>query len=148
MLVDNFLNYLRYERNYSDYTIESYKKDISQFETFVSEQSVCLNFPVDVDADLVRNWIVQLMDNGYSPVSVNRKLSSLKSFFKYLMKQKVISVNPMRLVVGPKTKKPLPYFVKDRDMEMLLDEDQPVSDEDFESVRNHLIVEMLYDTLD
>lgn len=112
----------------------------------MSEQSVCLNFPVGVDADLVRNWIVQLMDNGYSPVSVNRKLSSLKSFFKYLMKQKVISVNPMRMVVGPKTKKPLPYFVKDRDMEMLLDEDQPVSDEDFESVRNHLIVEMLYDT--
>ena len=146
MLVDNFLNYLRYERNYSDYTIESYKKDISQFEAFVSEQSVCLNFPVGVDADLVRNWIVQLMDNGYSPVSVNRKLSSLKSFFKYLMKQKVISVNPMRLVVGPKTKKPLPYFVKERDMELLLKEDPAVSDEDFESVRNQLIVEMLYDT--
>jgi len=105
-----------------------------------------LNFPVDVDADLVRNWVVQLMDNGYSPVSVNRKLSSLKSFFKYLMKQKVISVNPMRLVVGPKTKKPLPYFVKDRDMELLLKEDPAVSDEDFESVRNQLIVEMLYDT--
>ena len=114
MLVDDFLDYLRYERNYSDYTVESYKKDISQFMAFVSEQSVCSNFPVDVDADLVRNWVVQLMDNGYSPVSVNRKLSSLKSFFKYLMKQKVISVNPMRLVVGPKTKKPLPYFVKDR----------------------------------
>ena len=146
MLVDDFLDYLRYERNYSDYTVESYKKDISQFMAFVSEQSVCLNFPVDVDADLVRNWVVQLMDNGYSPVSVNRKLSSLKSFFKYLMKQKVISVNPMRLVVGPKTKKPLPYFVKDRDMELLLKEDPAVSDEDFESVRNQLIVEMLYDT--
>lgn len=146
LLVDYFLDYLRYERNYSNYTIRSYEKDISQFVIFVSKQSVCLNFPIDVDADLVRNWVIQLMDNGYAPASVNRKLSSLKSFFKYLMKQKVISVNPMRMVVGPKMKKALPYFVKDREMELLLEDFPTASDEDFESVRNQLIVEMLYDT--
>ncbi len=146
MLVNGFLDYLRYERNYSEYTIKLYKKDISQFATYVSEQSVCLDFPADVDADLVRNWIGELMDKGYSPVSVNRKISSLKSFFKYLMKQKVISVNPMRLIIGPKAKKRIPYFVKDRDMELLLKEDPSASNEDFKSVRDQLIVEMLYDT--
>lgn len=84
------------------------------------------------------------MDEKLSPVSVNRKLSSLKSFFKFLMKQGSISVNPLRLITGPKTKKPLPYFVKDKEMELLLDGDG--FGEDFEGVRNRLVLEMLYDT--
>ena len=92
----------------------------------------------------IRSWIVSLMDEKISPVSVNRKLSSLKSFFKFLMKQGSISVNPLRLITGPKTKKPLPYFVRDKEMELLLDGDG--FDEDFEGVRDRLILEMLYDT--
>ena len=146
MVIEEFSNYLRYERNYSDYTITAYGKDLRQFVSYIKGLDSTIPFPEGIDADMVRRWIVSLMDQGYTSASVNRKLSSLKSFFKYLMKQKVISVNPMRLVVGPKTKKPLPYFVKDRDMELLLKEDPAVSDEDFESVRNQLIVEMLYDT--
>ena len=146
MLVEDFLHYLRYERGYSDYTIRSYKKDLEQFMAFIKEYSTSLSFPGDVDSDLVRNWIVKLMDDGFSSSTVNRKLSSLKSFFKYLIKQKILSVDPVRLVVGPKNKKELPYFVKDLDMEMLLEQDQKDSDGKFECVRDHLIVEMLYDT--
>ena len=144
MLIDSFLDYLRYERNYSNYTIEAYSKDLRQFEEYVKLNKESVFVPGDVDADLVRSWIVSLMDEKISPVSVNRKLSSLKSFFKFLMKQGSISVNPLRLITGPKTKKPLPYFVRDKEMELLLDGDG--FDEDFEGVRNRLILEMLYDT--
>ena len=144
MLIDSFLDYLRYERNYSNYTIEAYSKDLRQFEEYVKVNKDNRFAPDEVDADLVRCWIVSLMDEKISPVSVNRKLSSLKSFFKFLMKQGSISVNPLRLITGPKTKKPLPYFVRDKEMELLLDGDG--FDEDFEGVRNRLILEMLYDT--
>ena len=144
MLIDSFLDYLRYERNYSNYTIEAYSKDLRQFEEYVKLNKESVFVPGDVDADLVRSWIVSLMDEKLSPVSVNRKLSSLKSFFKFLMKQGSISVNPLRLITGPKTKKPLPYFVRDKEMELLLDGDG--FDEDFEGVRDRLILEMLYDT--
>lgn len=144
MLIDSFLDYLRYERNYSNYTIGAYSKDLRQFEDYVKRYKEGIFDPVDVDADLVRGWVVSLMDEKLSPVSVNRKLSSLKSFFKFLMKQGSISVNPLRLITGPKTKKPLPYFVKDKEMELLLDGDG--FGEDFEGVRNRLVLEMLYDT--
>ena len=144
MLVDSFLDYLRYERNYSNYTIEAYSKDLRQFEEYVKLNKESVFVPGDVDADLVRSWIVSLMDEKISPVSVNRKLSSLKSFFKFLMKQGSISVNPLMLITGPNTKKPLPYFVRDKEMELLLDGDG--FDEDFEGVRDRLILEMLYDT--
>ena len=142
--IDSFLDYLRYERNYSEYTINAYFKDLQQFEDFVKEKKEGIFVPGEVDTDIVRNWIISLLDNKISPVSVNRKLSSLKSFFKFLMKQGFVSVNPLRFVTGPKTKKPLPTFVKEKDMEELLDGDG--FDEDFEGVRDRLILEMLYDT--
>ena len=144
MLIDDFLNYLRYERNYSDYTIGAYSRDLAQFEEYVREHREGMFTPREIDSDLVRSWIVYLMDEKLSPVSVNRKLSSLKSFFKFLMKRGEVSVNPLRLISGPKTKKPLPYFIKDAELETLLDKKD--FDEDFEGVRNRLIVEMLYDT--
>lgn len=144
MLIDSFINYLRYERGYSDYTIKGYSKDLSQFEFFVKEKCEGVFDPIIIDPSLVRSWIVELLDSGRSAVSVNRKLSSLKSFFKFLIKQGVIKVNPLRFVSGPKTRKPLPYFVKENDMAGLLDGDG--FDEDFEGVRNRLILEMLYDT--
>ncbi len=144
MLIDSFLDYLRYERNYSDCTVKAYSKDLRQFEGYVKTKKEDRFDPREIDADLVRSWIVCLMDEKMSPASVNRKLSSLKSFFKFLVKQGVVSINPLRLVVGPKIKRPLPYFVKEKDMESLLDGDG--FGEDFEGVRNRLIVEMLYDT--
>lgn len=143
MLIDSFLHYLRYERNYSIYTIEAYSKDLEQFGEYVKAE-IGLFDPVQIDSDIVRNWIVFLLEQKISPVSVNRKLSSLKSFFKFLMRRGEISANPLRLVAGPKTKKPLPYFIKDNELEALLDGDG--FDEDFEGVRNRLILEMFYDT--
>lgn len=144
VLIDSFINYIRYERNYSGYTVNSYTKDLKQFEEFVKENQEGTFDPRNVDADIVRNWIVYLLSNKFTATSVNRKLSSLKSFFKFLLKQDIITVNPLRLVNGPKAKKPLPYFVREGEMESLLDGDG--FEEGFEGIRNRLIVEMLYDT--
>lgn len=143
VFIDSFIYYLKYERNYSPYTIQAYAKDLRQFESYL-EAKIGAFDPIQVDLDIVRGWIVLLIEQKKSPVSVNRKLSSLKSFFKYLLKRGDITTNPLRFAVGPKTKKPLPYFVKEKDMEQLLDGDSFESD--FEGVRDRLIVEMLYDT--
>jgi integrase/recombinase XerC len=143
-LIDSFINYLRYERNYSVYTVCSYTKDLEQFEAFVTERTGD-PFEADViDSNLVREWVVSLLDDKISPVSVNRKLSSLKSFFKFLVKQGIVLTNPLRLVNGPKTKKTLPYFVREGDLESLLNGDG--FETDFEGERNRLIMEILYDT--
>ncbi|MBR5297302.1 MAG: site-specific integrase, partial [Parabacteroides sp.] len=141
---DSFLDYLRYERNYSEYTIGAYLKDLQQFEDFVKDRKEGIFLSEEIDTDIVRNWIVYLLDNGISPVSVNRKLSSLKSFFKFLTKQGIIMTNPLRFVVGPKTRKSLPAFIKEVDMDLLLDGAD--FGDDYEGVRDRLILEMLYDT--
>ena len=144
MQFDSFLDYLRYERNYSEYTIGAYLKDLQQFEDFVKDRKEGIFLSEEIDTDIVRNWIVYLLDNGISPVSVNRKLSSLKSFFKFLTKQGIIMTNPLRFVVGPKTRKSLPAFIKEADMDLLLDGVD--FGDDYEGVRDRLILEMLYDT--
>ncbi|MDR0798439.1 MAG: tyrosine-type recombinase/integrase [Dysgonamonadaceae bacterium] len=145
MLIESFLQYLRYEKNYSSHTIESYKNDLFQWKTFV-----CGDEPLDpetVDAVIVRRWIVSLMEEDYSPVSANRKLSSVKSFFKYLHRQGLIASNPVKNIAGPKTSKPLPYFVKEKDMESLLSEkDESGKPATFEEERNQAIVDVFYTT--
>lgn len=144
MNIDEFLKYLCYERNYSDHTIQAYAKDLMQFEEYVKKHQEGVFDPVWIDVDIVRGWIVYLLEDHIQASSVNRKLSSLKSFFKYLMKQRVVSVNPLRSVNGPKAKKALPYFVKENDMEQLLEGGG--FEDDFEGIRDRLIIELLYDT--
>lgn len=144
MPINSFLDYLTYEKNYSGYTIRSYTKDLNQFKAFVEERKEGMFVPVEIDSDIVRNWVVYLLDNRLSPVSVNRKLSSLKSFFKFLMKQGEVTTNPLRFVTGPKTRKSLPFFVKEKEMDLLLDGDS--FGDDFEGVRDRLILELFYET--
>lgn len=144
MQIDSFLDYLRNERQYSSYTIKSYENDLLQFAEYVKEKHEGVFNPVDVDKDIVRAWIMTLYDQKMEVASINRKLSSLKSYFKFLMKCGRVQINPARLVKGPRGKKRLPYFVKDKDMEELLDGDD--FDKSFKGVRDRLILEMLYDT--
>ncbi len=143
MLTESFLQYLRYERNYSSHTVSSYQNDLKQFEHYVLEKEGTFD-PLAVEPAWVRSWIIYLMENGYVPLSVNRKLSSLKSFYRYLQKKEIIRENPLRKVSGPRVNKSLPDFVKEADMELLLDEETP--DADFETTRNKMILEMFYAT--
>ena len=143
MLTDSFLDYLRYERNYSEKTVLAYGEDISQLREFAQEEIGDFN-PAEVTPELIREWIVSLMDKGYASTSVNRKLSSLRSFYKFLLKKKVVLVDPLRKITGPKNKKPLPSFLKENEMNRLLDDTD--FGEGFEGRRDHLIIEMFYAT--
>ena len=143
MLIESFLNYLKLERNYSDKTILSYGKDLEQFEKFLKKLDEKIKLET-VDADLIRSWVINLMDEKMAASSVNRKLSSLRSFYRYLLRKGLVQVDPVQKVTGPKKKKPLPIFVKEEDMNKLLDE-VPFGD-DFEGVRDKLILEVFYVT--
>ena len=140
---DSFLNYLRYERNYSEETVKAYEEDLRQFEKFGEETIGVLTLP-KIDAELVREWIVSLMDEGYASTSINRKLSSLRSFFKFLLRKGEVDADPLRKVTGPKKKKTLPVFLKEGEMDKLLDDVD--FGEGFEGCRDHLIIEMFYAT--
>ena len=143
MLKEAFLNYLRLERNYSERTIVSYGTDLREFEGYLEKTEAELDF-TKVHADVVRNWISELMDEGRTATSVNRKLSSLRSFYRFLLRRKEITVNPMLKIVGLKKKKPLPSFVREKDMNRLLD--GLSFDEGFEGCRDRTILEMFYTT--
>lgn len=143
MLTDSFLDYLRYERNYSEKTVLAYGEDISQLREFAQERIEKFD-PAEVKPELVREWIVSLMDQGYTSTSVNRKLSSLRSFYKYLLRQGEVSVDPLRKITGPKNKKPLPSFLKESEMNKLLDDTD--FGEGFKGCRDRLIIEMFYAT--
>ncbi|NDW17392.1 recombinase [Dysgonomonas sp. 216] len=140
-LVQKYLSYLRYEKNYSLHTEISYSKDLAQFEEFLSENLEGVSL-VDVDLDVVRRWMAYLIEEGVKPRSVNRKLSALKSFYRYLVKLGEVKVNPLKRLVGPKVAKPIPSFVSDGDLEgVLVDR---TDDDEFEKLRDRLIVEVLY----
>lgn len=143
MLTENFLDYLKYERNYSEKTVMAYRNDLLLLFSFIQEEGGSLD-PLLVTSELIREWIVSLMDKGYSSSSVNRKLSTLRSFFKFLQKKGEIEVNPMTKVVSPKKEKPLPVFLKESEMDYLLDEVD--FGQGFKGVRDRLIVEMFYAT--
>ena len=142
-LTDSFLDYLQYERNYSEETIKSYREDLRQFEEFARGE-IGDSAPSEVKAELVREWIVSLMDRGYTSTSINRKLSSLRSFYKFLLRKGEVAVNPLQKITGPKNKKPLPAFLRESDMDRLLDEVD--FGEGFKGRRDHMIIEMFYAT--
>lgn len=141
MLKESFLEYLRYEKNCSEKTAISYGTDLLKFEEYLRGVSEDLDL-LSVDADLIRGWIVSLVDHGLASSSVNRKLSSLRSFYRYLLRRKLVERDPVSGVQGPKKKKPLPVFVKENDMDRLLDEVDFGTD--FEGVRDRLILEVFY----
>jgi integrase/recombinase XerC len=143
MVIESFLQYLQYEKNYSFHTVEAYENDLRQFIQFVCGEETFK--PEEIGTKIVREWIISLMEEGYSPLSVNRKLSSLKSLYKYLCRYKKIDQNPMKKIVGPKINKALPYFLKDKDMDTLLP-DETETEKTFENERNKAILDVFYST--
>ena len=139
--VDDFIEYLKFERNYSDMTVTAYREDLTSFLDFAGLNSKDGGAE---DAGTVREWVMQMMDRGYAASSINRKLSTLRTYYKFLMKKGLIDADPTRKVARPKSGKPLPVFVKEKEMDRLLD-DVDFGD-DFKGVRNHLIIQMFYET--
>ncbi|MBW6478115.1 MAG: tyrosine-type recombinase/integrase [Bacteroidales bacterium] len=142
MELAEFYKYLEYEKRYSPNTLISYQNDLQQFAGFISSEYE--SKPSTASSSQIRSWLSDLMARGISPKSVNRKISSLKSFYRFLESNNKISVNPMQKVTSPKTGKKLPVFVSEEKMQMLFDEIE--FEEDFPGVRNRLILEMFYAT--
>lgn len=142
-MINSFFNYLQFEKRVSPNTFVSYQNDLSQLSDFLKK-----NFPDEkietLPYTVIRAWIIELVEQGIDPRTINRKMACLRSFYKFLMKRDVISIDPMLKISALKTKKQLPDFVKEGDMINLLDN---VSfDNTLEGWRDKLILEFFYAT--
>jgi integrase/recombinase XerC len=143
-MVNGFLQYLQYEKNYSSHTVLSYKNDLNQFFLFLGVEDQHFN-PENVTPSNIQQWIMALMQQGISARSISRKISSLKSCWKYLLRHGFVATNPTLKIVLPKTKKPLPVFFKQREVSQVLD-NPFVPVDDFVRMRDLLILEVFYMT--
>ncbi|MFO0433750.1 MAG: tyrosine-type recombinase/integrase [Sphingobacteriaceae bacterium] len=142
-VVSEFLTYLEKIKKLSRHTIISYQNDLSQFESYLSNE-IGLSDITKANHQHVRGFIAMLMDEKNASKTVNRKLSCIKAFFKYLLQQQLISVNTISKVQGPKTPKKLPVFVEEANMDQLLD--KLSFKDDFDGLQNKLILNILYQT--
>lgn len=144
MLIEDFLKYIRYELNLSACTVLSYKNDLNQFAEYISNGDAEAFDAVSVTQRDVRAWIAYLAKIKMSARSIRRKVQALRAFYKFLMKRGHVSDNPATEVELAKVRKSLPAFVREENMNELLDEETDMRD--FEAVRNKLMVMMFYET--
>jgi len=142
-IIDEFLDYLRYERNRSDLTVSSYGDDLHSFEAFLAELPDARRLE-NADQDNVRAWMEHMMDKGNSASSINRRLSSVRSFYRFALARGRVEVDPAHFVKGPKKEKPLPQFVKEKEMDRLLDEMEWGTT--FKDVRARTFIILFYET--
>jgi integrase/recombinase XerC len=138
----DFLQYIKYIKHYSTHTVLAYQTDLEQFFSYSgfdagSDESV-------VNAQHIREWMVQLLETGHTARTTNRKISALKRYFGYLLKEGIISANPVKRVLTPKTDKKLPVFVSEDHMDILLDKVE--FGEDYPGCRNRVLIETFYNT--
>lgn len=146
MWVEQFIQYLRYEKNYSSHTVFAYERDINQLMDYAASEYQ-VEDPQQIDSDIIRAWMVSLMEKGKTARTVNRKLSSLKSFWTFLLRRDAVKTNPLRKVISPKIHKPLPSFLKEDELNELLDNTSEDNQEDtFIACRNRLILEVFAQT--
>jgi len=138
-----FIDYLSLEKKYSPHTVIAYKKDLESFLEFASEEFQYQNIN-EVNYSIIRNWIVALVDAKISNRSINRKISSLKSYYKFLLKTSQISENPLAKHFALKTSKKVQIPFSEKEIDNVLELFQEAND--FESIRNKLIVELFYST--
>ena len=143
MMIQRFLDYLKFERNRSNLTVKNYGDDLRAFETFCKDQNEPISWEA-VDADVIRNWMEHMMDKGNNATSINRRLSALRSFYRFALSRKLVSKDPAHSITGPKRSKPLPQFLKEREMDRLLQPD--LWTDGYEDVRNRTIVMTFYET--
>lgn len=140
---DGFLEFIQYEKRASKHTLVAYSNDIKQFVTYLSATYEITKI-AEVNHTIIRSWIVSLMEQKISSRSVNRKITTLKTFYKFLLRQSIVTENPMLKILSPKTSKRLPVFIEKEKMDTLLDD--TVFGDDFEGQRNKLIIELFYAT--
>jgi integrase/recombinase XerC len=143
MLKDKYIDYLRFEKRYSAHTILAYHTDLDDFTTFLTLQYSVSDL-LQADHNLIRSWLISLIDRKISTRSVNRKLSTLKSFYRYCQKQGLLKVNPMLKVVAPRISKQLPVFLTHDNLDKLLNKVEFALG--YEGCRDKMIITLFYAT--
>ena len=141
-MFEKFISYLKFEKRYSAHTLKAYQRDLNDFASYADIEK--LNEFSELSASYIRSWIVHLIENGLKNRSVNRKLASLRSFYKWLVKEQFIESSPMVKVNGPKSEKHLPQFVKES--ELKIEKLKGLFEDDFEGKRDALMFELFYQT--
>ena len=144
MKVKEFLDYLRYERNYSARTVKEYGDDLRGFELFFKNMDTALTWET-IDSDVIRDWMESMMDKGNIATSVNRRLSAVRSFYRFALSRGYVGHDPAHGVSGPKKEKPLPQFVREAEMDALLDEGAWDMGR-FADVRARTLILLIYET--
>ncbi len=142
-MIDQFLDYLRFERNRSMLTVQRYGKSLDDFKAYCDSQEGNITWET-VDSDIIRGWLENLMDKGYKATSVNADLAALKSFYRFALARKMVVRDPAHCIKGPKKQKPLPQYVREREMDGLLDQED--WGDNYKDVRARTILLLLYET--
>ena len=142
-MIDQFLNYLRYERNASPQTVQTYEESLREFESYLALRENGLSLQT-VDTDLIRDWMESLMDKGNTASTINKKLSALRSFYRFALSRKLVAKDPAHAIVGPKKSKPLPQFLREGEMDRLLDVLE--WDNTYKNVRARTLLLLFYET--
>lgn len=140
---ESFLKYLKFEKRCSEHTVIAYRKDLDQFEAFMFRKIGDFDV-LKAEPKMIRSWIVEMMGKGIAAKTVNRKITTLKSFYKYLLRQELIENSPVATIITPKVPKKLPEFVGENDLHQLLD--NGYFSNDFEGKRDLLILSLFYGT--
>ena len=144
MMTEDFLNYLRYERNRSELTVCRYEQSLRDFESYFKNRDGQLSWE-SVDSDIIRDWMESMMDKGDMASTVNSSLSAVRSFFRFALSRGLVTHDPSYVVKGPKKQKSLPQFVREEEMNRLLDTPQ-MWEEGFAGLRARTIIIMFYET--
>src|SRR5690606_34233176 len=142
--IREFLHYLRFEKKYSPHTRAAYQKDLEQFTDFIGREKRNALWPQWPHSSEIRAWMVELRESGIAPSSINRKLASLRAFFRFLQRENGDQVNPAESIYSVKTPKKLPVFLKEEEIRQLLQE--PSGPETYKERLDLLILSLIYDT--
>ena len=144
LMIEDFLSYLRYERNRSELTVCNYEQSLSDFEAYFKNRDNHLSWE-SVDSDIIRDWMESLMDKGDMASTVNTRLSAVRSFFRFALSRGIVERDPSHVVKGPKRQKPLPSYMREADMDRLIDLPQMWEDS-YDALRARTIIILFYET--
>ncbi len=143
-MIEKFLDYLKYERNRSELTVQSYERSLREFESYFKNREGQLSWE-SIDSDVIRDWMESLMDKGDMASTVNRCLSAVRSFYRFALSRRLVKHDPSHVVKGPKKQKPLPQFVRENEMDRLLDIKEMWGSQ-YKDVRARTIIITFYST--
>lgn len=143
--IDNFIKYIKRVKNYSEHTLSAYATDLEALYDYLKEQ-YSVESAQDINHSMIRSWIFELKKGKISNRSINRKISAVNSFFKYLLQEKLIDKNPLSKVSSLKCEKRLPQYIVEREIDRIMRYETVASEDDFISLRNKIIMHVLYTT--